>query len=761
MKNIYFKTTRQMMVIALILSSFQTFGQFQSLTCIKTNVQNGYYSILQNFPQPYSFAYDGGNNYISDGGGDMYDDGNYLNTEVIANILYTSGVITPSTAFGTNGTYFTLELPGLFMLAADLDGLNQFYITGNNGADGGGFVDIHDFQITYDGQTYNVYTKRVYGAGDPSINHMFIIPSSSSVIHNFSSDTNNDFDEISGLVNTPRLYYVLFSTQGGSMVTNSELENTAQAFIELAEGEGAAITAGLNASYCPGASLAINFDLCDFTPVAGNTFTLELSDASGSFASPTVLTSAASTTPVVLNAVLPMNLLGSANYKLRVNTSQPSSFGIASKKFMVKETPQFDPISVCIGSDTLLVEQNDQTLAWYATMGSSSPIEITNEFLLSNVTTSTSLFPSFANMTLETFTGLNVTDFAAVDHDAQSGDDRGGIAVNKDYLYVVGDDNTARMRANDLSELTSLPLRDGIFSDLSTGKLYDFYNTTEDANIYDWGLPFTVEALMEMDDDLNYTGNMLTLSQPIDINYYYYNGMFAGSGFLIFYEYDASEWYHISLIDGTVTNIGTNQLPDLYGSENWADWGFATINGTDTMVYYRDGSADDIVGMNVNTGAITLVYSFNDISDMSSITYSPWHSRLYFHHEYESEFISSSYETAGYIGGSHTGSYIADVAACRSEVEIIAIDCQNSLDELSANSIKLYPNPVTEMLQVELQEMVGSYELLIYDLSGRVVYSRKSNDLVNNIDVKNFNSGYYVVKVRTSTFETTRSFIKN
>jgi hypothetical protein len=757
----HYKMTGRMVILVLFLLSFRSFGQFQSLNCVKTNVQNGYYSILQNYPQPFSFAYDGGSNYISDGGNDMYDDANYLNTDLATGIDYTSGVITPSTAFGGTGAYFTLQLPGFFMLAADLDGINEFYINGNNGADGSGIVDSYDFQVTFNSQLFNVYSKRVYDAGDPSINHLFLIPAAVGVTHNYSPDTNSDYDQLVGLSSTPRLYYLLFASQNGSMITNEELESVAESFLEIAEGVGAGITEGVGASYCPGASVSIDFDLCNLSPVLGNAFTLELSDANGSFDTPMIIASASSTTPVQLNGNLPGDLAASTNYKLRVNTSQPPTEGIASKYFTVKAVPIFDAVEVCIGSDTLLIEQNNQTLAWYASMGASSPLEVTNEFLLTNVTTSINYYPSFASMTFETFNGLDVADFAAVDHDSYSGDDRGGIAVTQDYLYVVGDDYTVRMQASDLSELTSLPIRDGIFSDLFNGKLYDLYNATEVANIHDWGFPFTIEALMEMDEDLNYTGNMITLSQPIDIEYYYYNALFAGSGFLIFYEYQNGEWYHISLTDGTVSNIGTNQTPDLYGSENWADWGFAAINGADTMVYYRDGNTNDIVGMNLNTGEITIVHSFNDISDMSSITYSPWHSRMYFHHEYESDFISESYETAGYIGGNHSGTYIANASSCRSEVEIIAIDCQNSIDELTANTMKVYPNPTSENIMVELDEQIGNYELLIYDLSGRIVFSKKSNALVQTVDVKKFQAGYYVIKVRTASFETTRSFLKN
>ena len=62
-------------------------------------------------PYAYNFDLDGESNYIDDGGGDdMYDGGNYLNTNYESEFNYSDNTIINSTAFGTNGKYFTRKV---------------------------------------------------------------------------------------------------------------------------------------------------------------------------------------------------------------------------------------------------------------------------------------------------------------------------------------------------------------------------------------------------------------------------------------------------------------------------------------------------------------------------------------------------------------------------------------------------------------------------------------------------------------------------
>ena len=115
---------------------------------------------------------------ISDGGNDMYDGGNFLNTNRATAIPYTDGVIVDgSSAFGPGSKYFTAKYPGLFVMGAAGVSISTFRISGDLGADGGGIATAESFTTTVNGQLYTVFLKRVYAASpDPSINHLIMIP---------------------------------------------------------------------------------------------------------------------------------------------------------------------------------------------------------------------------------------------------------------------------------------------------------------------------------------------------------------------------------------------------------------------------------------------------------------------------------------------------------------------------------------------------------------------------------------------------------
>jgi hypothetical protein len=115
-----------------------------SMSTIATSFASNSAAIAATVPSQFIFTLDGGvtGTQINDGGNDMYDGGNTLNTNLGTNIPYTNNVITPSAAFGTGGSYFTNYASGLFMMNAQLGaGVTSFNLNGNNGADGNGLQD--------------------------------------------------------------------------------------------------------------------------------------------------------------------------------------------------------------------------------------------------------------------------------------------------------------------------------------------------------------------------------------------------------------------------------------------------------------------------------------------------------------------------------------------------------------------------------------------------------------------------------------------
>src|SRR5690606_37960890 len=84
------------------------------------------------------------------------------------------------------------------------------------------------------------------------------------------------------------------------------------------------------------------------------------------------------------------------------------------------------------------------------------PITQTTSYYVSNLNSTSSL----------SVTSILESNSLVVDHNATTGDDRGGIAVTPNYVFVVGDNNTVRANAADLTGQVSLPIQDALFSNL-------------------------------------------------------------------------------------------------------------------------------------------------------------------------------------------------------------------------------------------------------------------------------------------------------
>ncbi|MCG8576237.1 MAG: T9SS type A sorting domain-containing protein [Flavobacteriales bacterium] len=280
---------------AAVAVSGGLFAQEPPLDAVLCNVNADYEDVTDLVPSMYVFAYDGGIGDIGDGGGDMYDGGNRLNTNFATNIPYSDDAIMASASFGTTGEYFTRHLPGLFVMVADLDAVTDFYITGNNGADGSGTADEHVFSTTVLGTNYDVFVKRVHSAFDPSINHMMIIPEDASVSHTWATNTNDDQHNILNLGSTDRIYYLLYSSSGGGFIDNATTESIADAFLNMALPVGAVEANASATELCEGDTLLLYgsggasgydwnlgvTDSVEFVPSVG-TYEYIVDDATGS-----------------------------------------------------------------------------------------------------------------------------------------------------------------------------------------------------------------------------------------------------------------------------------------------------------------------------------------------------------------------------------------------------------------------------------------------------------------------------------------------
>jgi len=82
-------------------------------------------------------------------------------------------------------------------------------------------------------------------------------------------------------------------------------------------------------------------------------------------------------------------------------------------------------------------------------------------------------------------------------------------------------------------------------------------------------------------------------------------------------------------------------------------------------------------------------------------------------------------------------------------------------DLFNVNDVKLYPNPATDMVTVNIEgaELAGDAEVMIYDMTGKLM-QMNNYPSANNIafNVSNFPTGFYVIQMRGEGFLISKRF---
>jgi hypothetical protein len=186
---------------------------------------------------------------------------------------------------------------------------------------------------------------------------------------------------------------------------------------------------------------------------------------------------------------------------------------------------------------------------WYTVASGGTPFAKGNTVAVTPATTTTYYAEggSANGGTGKIVTSIATTGAVVIDHNNITGDDRGGIAISTNYVYVTGDSYTGRYNKN-LTGGTSFPLRDGFFSNLANGDLWQLGNNTSAGAPLSSG---TITRLYQLNESLFPTGNFLTLSQPLNISFI--NIIASGEGFVILYTNNS--FYRINLSSGEVNSV--------------------------------------------------------------------------------------------------------------------------------------------------------------------------------------------------------------
>jgi hypothetical protein len=292
-------------------------GSGATLANVLAAINSNSAALIASIPTPSGFNMDAGinSNLISDGCSDMYDGGNYINTNIQSQIFYSDNTVIPSAAFGSGGQFFTRYLgPGgcqtgpatLFYMAADINNITSLSITGNNGADGSGIQQLSTFTVSANGVTYSCFLKRVYNALDPSINQIFMIPQPNGVTHSMGGSTDDGLHALANLGGVTRVYYMLYAGANGALIDDSQATAIAQTFANIIP-----VSANYTWSWAPGGQTTAAINV---SPVSNTTYTVTGTIGSCSnTASTTVNVSTPTAAPTVTASVNPICAGGTTN----------------------------------------------------------------------------------------------------------------------------------------------------------------------------------------------------------------------------------------------------------------------------------------------------------------------------------------------------------------------------------------------------------------------------------------------------------------
>lgn len=263
---------------------------------------------------------------------------------------------------------------------------------------------------------------------------------------------------------------------------------------------------------------------------------------------------------------------------------------------------------------------------------------------------------------------LQTNSAVVIEHNEVTGDDRGGIAVSADNVFVTGDSATGRFPIGNLGGGTSLGrLYDSLTANLRTDTVYSLGNGANPIQYANSSLSAnSVNSLLEIDGVTGQlTGQRINLSTNIPISTG--SGIFAGYDRMVIYNSSSSRAYNIALPSGTVTDLGSTGFLSRNTSENWAFWGVAEyFAGSIHLVYGQNTTAGGIFGTavvrtrltdRVTTPVLGPLASPGLGFELASLTFSISRSRWFFHLEFDSIFrptATNPNETLGSAKASFT-----------------------------------------------------------------------------------------------------------
>lgn len=223
---------------------------------------------------------------INDGGDDMYDNGNFLNTNLtqlfeeakednttrslsipythsvcpneenfwqdyheenyeppVYNPLMDGQIASGDDYFGEGSSYFTNLYPGMFVMVATNIDIEEFSVTGDLGSDNS-TQNESSVIVTHQGATYTVFLKvnregdGGESDGEPSINHLIIVPGDASDLTQLINEDGDEYDDhcVQGLSGKSAIAFLVVARKDSQYLSNEDAEAVALKFLDVIGG---------------------------------------------------------------------------------------------------------------------------------------------------------------------------------------------------------------------------------------------------------------------------------------------------------------------------------------------------------------------------------------------------------------------------------------------------------------------------------------------------------------------------------------------
>ncbi len=473
------------------------------------------------------------------------------------------------------------------------------------------------------------------------------------------------------------------------------------------------------AIYCAGAVVDVGFTAINGTFNTGNTFTAQLSDASGSFALPVSIGTIASTNSGTINSIIPLSVSAGTGYRIRVVSNNPeliSNDNGSDITVIVVDMPEVVGIKNCGPAMLELSVTQTENSALYRWFSDATDVTYFHEG-----TTYTSLFSSSTTLYISSY-----NDFIGCESERRPVD----IIIHSEVSAQI----------DSVKDVTCFGGTDGfVFISVSNGTYpinYEWSNNTSQQNLYDAEVG-NYEVTVT---DANYC-NAVLLASVIEPNQLFVtvsNDTFVFKGNV-----------DLECVPLSVENIFGGVSPyTLEWSTGDITGSFSVCPNTSTVYGVTITDTNGCIGTDfVQVKVFETIDNFfcGSKGDKIKICIS--------NPAGKSNTICVAADAATALLANNPNAIAGECNQPASSMRMASPDSNmNSSD--ASSKITIYPNPATSDVRIIYNSITPANNILVSNIQGKVVKNINLEEYLHAIDmfidIHNFSDGYYTISVRNN-----------